>query len=89
MGTARVKWPNDVWIEGRKLMGCLVDRGDTDHVIVGIGINVNQSLNGTVVCLYPSLSSIRCNVGVMIEEYDYLLTRLFPDAVTLSQGRVI
>jgi BirA family biotin operon repressor/biotin-[acetyl-CoA-carboxylase] ligase len=36
---AEVKWPNDVWIVGRKVAGILVEAGD-DHVVVGIGINV-------------------------------------------------
>jgi BirA family biotin operon repressor/biotin-[acetyl-CoA-carboxylase] ligase len=36
---AEVKWPNDVWIAGRKVAGILVEAGD-DHVVVGVGINV-------------------------------------------------
>jgi len=41
----RVKWPNDVWIEGRKVAGVLVDvdmMGSACTVSCGIGINVNQ-----------------------------------------------
>ena len=36
---AEVKWPNDVWIAGRKVAGILVEAGE-DHVVVGVGINV-------------------------------------------------
>jgi BirA family biotin operon repressor/biotin-[acetyl-CoA-carboxylase] ligase len=36
---AEVKWPNDVWVAGRKIAGILVEAGD-DHVVVGVGINV-------------------------------------------------
>ena len=36
---AEVKWPNDVWIHGRKIAGILVEAGE-DFVIVGVGINV-------------------------------------------------
>jgi BirA family transcriptional regulator, biotin operon repressor / biotin---[acetyl-CoA-carboxylase] ligase len=36
---AEVKWPNDVWIGGKKIAGILVEAGE-DFVIVGIGINV-------------------------------------------------
>ncbi len=35
-----IKWPNDVWIRGRKVAGILVEAGP-DFVIVGIGININ------------------------------------------------
>ncbi|MCW1883642.1 biotin--[acetyl-CoA-carboxylase] ligase [Luteolibacter flavescens] len=37
--SAEVKWPNDVWIGGKKIAGILVEAGD-DFVVVGIGINV-------------------------------------------------
>jgi BirA family biotin operon repressor/biotin-[acetyl-CoA-carboxylase] ligase len=40
-----IKWPNDVLVGGRKVGGALVEsalRGDTvDHVIVGVGANLN------------------------------------------------
>lgn len=37
---AGIKWPNDIWISGRKIAGILVEAGP-DFVVVGIGINVN------------------------------------------------
>lgn len=38
-----VKWPNDVLINGRKVCGILCERNG-DNVIIGIGVNVNQTL---------------------------------------------
>ena len=38
---ARVKWPNDVLVDGRKVAGILLE-GRADAVACGIGINVNQ-----------------------------------------------
>lgn len=38
---ARLKWPNDVLVEGRKLAGILCERRG-DDVIVGVGVNVGQ-----------------------------------------------
>lgn len=37
---AGIKWPNDVWVHGRKIAGILVEAG-TDFVLIGIGININ------------------------------------------------
>lgn len=41
-----VKWPNDIWIDGRKCAGILVESrmlGSTiDAAIIGIGLNVNR-----------------------------------------------
>lgn len=43
----RVKWPNDVLAEGRKVSGILVERRSADGgpgtAVVGIGLNVNQA----------------------------------------------
>jgi BirA family biotin operon repressor/biotin-[acetyl-CoA-carboxylase] ligase len=36
---ARIKWPNDVRVEGKKLAGILVERGQ--GTVLGIGVNVN------------------------------------------------
>lgn len=39
----RLKWPNDLWLDGRKLGGILVETVAQDgqrHVIVGIGLNI-------------------------------------------------
>jgi BirA family transcriptional regulator, biotin operon repressor / biotin---[acetyl-CoA-carboxylase] ligase len=49
---AKVKWPNDVYVEGRKLCGILVELAGQAHagcdVIIGIGMNIRlpqQALN--------------------------------------------
>jgi BirA family biotin operon repressor/biotin-[acetyl-CoA-carboxylase] ligase len=43
---AQVKWPNDVWLERRKLAGILVESASTQEalqpVVIGIGLNVNR-----------------------------------------------
>ena len=40
-----VKWPNDVWIDARKVCGILIEQATQapSRLIVGIGINVNNS----------------------------------------------
>ncbi|MBT5028486.1 MAG: biotin--[acetyl-CoA-carboxylase] ligase [Nitrospina sp.] len=43
----RLKWPNDILLNGKKLAGilceCLVEPDTTPAIIVGIGINLNHS----------------------------------------------
>lgn len=45
----RIKWPNDVEIGGRKVAGVLcesaVEGAKVRHTVVGVGVNVNQSLD--------------------------------------------
>jgi BirA family biotin operon repressor/biotin-[acetyl-CoA-carboxylase] ligase len=40
-GDARIKWPNDVWIDGRKVSGILLEgRPQEGWTVLGIGLNV-------------------------------------------------
>ncbi len=40
--TCAIKWPNDVWVEGRKLAGILVEgRPQEGWAVVGVGVNVS------------------------------------------------
>lgn len=42
----RVKWPNDVWVEGRKIAGILVETSASENrsgpLVIGIGLGVNR-----------------------------------------------
>lgn len=42
---ARIKWPNDIVISGKKVCGILTEMhlagSDIDYVVIGIGVNVN------------------------------------------------
>lgn len=41
---ARIKWPNDVWLDGRKAAGILIEaRPQEGWAVLGIGLNVNTS----------------------------------------------
>ena len=41
-----LKWPNDVFLNGRKICGILVEppKGSTSELVIGVGINVANSL---------------------------------------------
>ena len=38
-----LKWPNDVYVEDKKICGILLEGSIPNYIIVGIGLNVNQS----------------------------------------------
>lgn len=53
-----IKWPNDLYLDGKKLSGVLIDRDsrDPDTFLIGIGVNVNRAhfprdLEGTATSL--------------------------------------
>jgi BirA family biotin operon repressor/biotin-[acetyl-CoA-carboxylase] ligase len=70
---AGIKWPNDVWIDGKKVCGVLAEAG-ADFVVVGIGVNVN------VVAFPEDLSStatsLRLETGVAANRAEVLLAIL-------------
>lgn len=41
--TVQLKWPNDLWMDGKKVAGILIETahaGDSRFVVIGIGINI-------------------------------------------------
>ena len=39
----QIKWPNDVYVNGKKICGILLEGNLPEYLIIGIGINVNQT----------------------------------------------
>lgn len=51
----QLKWPNDVLLNGAKISGMLLEKGERDFMVVGIGVNISQSPDNTQM-LYPATS---------------------------------
>lgn len=64
---AGVKWPNDLIVRGRKVAGILgemaAENSRLRHVVLGVGINVNQTEEGFKGELEKTASSLRIEVG--------------------------
>lgn len=65
-----LKWPNDVYYEGKKLGGILceshVRKGRLDSIVVGIGINVNEQKDS-----FPSILNEKATSMSMITGISY------------------
>lgn len=59
----QIKWPNDILVGGRKVCGILIENHlsgeEISHCIVGIGLNINQT-----VFQYPQAGSLRLVTGM-------------------------
>ncbi|MEA2077093.1 MAG: biotin--[acetyl-CoA-carboxylase] ligase [Candidatus Marinimicrobia bacterium] len=58
-----IKWPNDVYINHRKVCGILAEsstRGNLTNIVIGIGINVNNSISNVSDLRYPAVSLKEC-----------------------------
>ena len=68
-----IKWPNDVLIDGRKMGGarieCSARETEVEHVIIGVGANLNVGLDDLVPALGPKAeaTSLRAATGHEID----------------------
>jgi BirA family biotin operon repressor/biotin-[acetyl-CoA-carboxylase] ligase len=69
--SVQLKWPNDVMLRRRKVAGCLAEARD-GTVILGIGVNVNQSRDE----LPPNAGSVLTLTGRELDREDLLATLL-------------
>jgi BirA family biotin operon repressor/biotin-[acetyl-CoA-carboxylase] ligase len=58
---AQIKWPNDVLIHERKVSGILIEQGL--GTVVGIGLNVNQSVEAFAEANLPQAGSLTSLAG--------------------------
>jgi len=75
-----IKWPNDVFVDGRKICGILIESPGgsapaKDRLIIGIGINVNNSWRGAPQEAGPSGTAI-CDVTGRPHDLPAVLARV-------------
>jgi BirA family transcriptional regulator, biotin operon repressor / biotin---[acetyl-CoA-carboxylase] ligase len=88
---ARIKWPNDVWIEGRKVAGILVEaRPQEGWAVLGIGLNVTTEsfppdLNATSLRLAGATLSPEQALAALIDSLSRWLSQ--PPSAVLTAWR--
>jgi BirA family transcriptional regulator, biotin operon repressor / biotin---[acetyl-CoA-carboxylase] ligase len=86
-----LKWPNDVLADGRKLSGVLTEmrQGSSGtELVIGIGINVNQSAEDFPAALRSSATSLRAlRDGLEVDPEAVAATLLEALAATLTRLR--
>ena len=70
--TPVLKWPNDVFLNGRKLSGilceyCPAESEEGNALIIGIGVNVNHQMQDFPKDLQSSASSLMIETGSKVE----------------------
>jgi BirA family biotin operon repressor/biotin-[acetyl-CoA-carboxylase] ligase len=67
----RIKWPNDVLLDGRKVCGILTEiEAEADRVsfvVVGLGVNLNSRLHDFPEELHDKATSLRIESGETVE----------------------
>jgi BirA family biotin operon repressor/biotin-[acetyl-CoA-carboxylase] ligase len=71
-----IKFPNDVLIAGRKVAGILAESSE-GRVLLGIGVNVNQTSDELPVDAQTPPTSLRLELGDAVHRPELLATILF------------
>jgi len=84
--TARLKWPNDVYLSGRKICGILVEAatGERGNILLGIGLNVNNSADNAPDDLREKVIALSDVAEGKIRRIDVLVAILQQLAVRLD-----
>ena len=62
-----IKWPNDVYVNEKKIVGILLEGAYPNYLIVGIGLNINQTDFDNKELRHPATSLKLENNGVSID----------------------
>ena len=76
-----IKWPNDIYIDDKKVCGILLEGNVPDYIIIGIGLNANQKVFADEYRIPPTSLSLLLKEDVDFENiknviYMDLLTNL-------------
>ncbi len=75
----RLKWPNDVLIDGKKVAGILIESfrtGQQRILVIGIGVNTNCRLHDAPPIIRDQAVSLREAVGTPIDQTRFLVDLL-------------
>lgn len=73
---ARIKWPNDVLIRGKKVSGILIETSTShdliDYAVVGVGINANIDLKSLPILIRSTTTSLMEEMKGVVERESLL-----------------
>lgn len=89
----KIKWPNDVFVEGKKISGILFEKGPENCWIMGVGVNVAQTPKVSNL-LYEATSLADLNIKTsrsvvlekLIEEFDKLQVKYKANGFSYIKG---
>jgi len=88
---ARVKWPNDLLVHGRKVCGLLIEQ-HAGSVVLGVGLNLNQSAKEFAASGLPGATSLAIMTGracSLRRAAEAVLLRLDAEYARLLAGEII
>ena len=78
---ARIKWPNDILIDGKKVCGILTEVNaemeQIDYIVIGIGINANVDMNDFSDDVKDVATTLLSELGEPIDRISFIQDVLF------------
>lgn len=77
-GDVALKWPNDVYLEGKKICGILIESpvATEPQLAIGIGINVNNAMSDAPDALRNAATSLSDELGEPLDQNRILIACL-------------
>ncbi len=72
----KIKWPNDVLVNGRKICGILTEGRAGHYVIIGLGLNVNNEVSNGLSRVATSMKTLRGSELSLIHVFKSLVRNL-------------
>lgn len=82
----KIKWPNDVLIEGGKISGILLEKAQNDYFVIGIGVNIVGSPKD-VDALYKVTSLAENNIDVSADKFLRRFIDIFTDNLAKYENK--
>lgn len=80
----KLKWPNDVLLDGKKISGILIEKSNGNYLIVGIGVNIVSAPENKAI-LYPTTSLAESGINCSAEDFLREFMLKFEQNLTLSK----
>ena len=68
MPNIEIRWPNDVYVNNRKISGILIESANAHHFVIGIGVNTNNSAADSPEEIRDRIVTLRDVLGQKIEQ---------------------
>ena len=68
-----IKWPNDIYINDKKICGILLEGSIPNYLIIGIGLNINQKVFSDEYRISPTSLSLLLNKNINFDEIKNLI----------------
>jgi len=67
-----IRWPNDVYVNDRKIAGILIEVPTQRHTVIGIGVNTNCSASDAPAELRDRVVTLRDVLKTEIDQHDFI-----------------